>query len=537
MTSKDPAISLKELRAELKEEIDKEIKFKTEMEELKLRVKRKDIKIEKQGEESKEKDTKIKKLTKELNDVSVQLEKSVYAQLELTRTAEATSLKDLSHWSSAATGLEVLVENKKKQLVDTKATTDKAETTRRSMALCGYQRDLGEVYMKLNDLKKAEYYTQKAYDERERLLKSEGDDADLTYQTRSTKSQLCKILQMRGDSLKAETGFNEIWVQGRKGKHDDISLDAGYELGCLYAEKKPEMAQPQFNEVWDAHIGAKATSLQLERIALQWLKTTDEKSPVLKKIWEQRGKSSLSSTALLRAEQLANIYRQKKLWAEARPIFKEAWSARNTPPHNCVSLQKNTCHVCILPAKWFHTGYRYANATVLADSKNDDNWREARDVMCTLWEKRAECPGTIATARDIANYYLYTMLFLKENEKAEAVARKSWNEVTTEFQSWESDIIILQIGERYADVLERNGKLIEARNQCEVVYTPGKTLALQSKDKASLTTALKRGRSLLNVMKKIRPKDYGSGYNNVGYDARSKQLNSDIEQLAELKKK
>jgi hypothetical protein len=62
-----------------------------------------------------------------------------YAQLELTRTAEATALKDCSHWSSAATGLEVLVENKKMQLVDTKATTGKAETTRRSMALCGYQ--------------------------------------------------------------------------------------------------------------------------------------------------------------------------------------------------------------------------------------------------------------------------------------------------------------------------------------------------------------------------------------------------------------
>jgi hypothetical protein len=60
--------------------------------------------------------------------------------------------------------------------------------------------------MKLNDLKRAEYYTQEAYDGRERLLRSEGDegdDADLTYQTRSTKSQLCKILRMRGDNLKA----------------------------------------------------------------------------------------------------------------------------------------------------------------------------------------------------------------------------------------------------------------------------------------------------------------------------------------------
>ena len=41
---------------------------------------------------------------------------------------------------------------------------------------------------------------------------------------------------------------------------------------------------------------------------------------------------------------------------------------------------------------------------------------------------------------------------------------------------------------------------------------------------------------MLDVIKKIRRTDYGSGYNNVGYDARSKQLHSDIEQLAERKK-
>ena len=85
------------------------------------------------------------------------------------------------------------------------------------------------------------------------------------------------------------------------------------------------------------------------------------------------------------------------------------------------------------------------------------------------------------------------MLHFQENQKAEIVARKSWNEVTTEFQSWESDTIILMIGEYYANVLERNRKLIEARNQCEVVYTPSKTLALQRKDKASLAAALRRG--------------------------------------------
>jgi hypothetical protein len=59
MASTDPAIYLKELRAKLKEESGKEIEFKTEIEELKSRVKRKDIKIEKLDEESKEKDTKI----------------------------------------------------------------------------------------------------------------------------------------------------------------------------------------------------------------------------------------------------------------------------------------------------------------------------------------------------------------------------------------------------------------------------------------------------------------------------------------------
>lgn len=81
------------------------------------------------------------------------------------------------------------MENKKKKLVDTKATADKAETIRRSMALCSYQRDLSEVYRKLNDLKKAECYTQEAYGEGERLLKLEGDDADLAVQDPSNEKR------------------------------------------------------------------------------------------------------------------------------------------------------------------------------------------------------------------------------------------------------------------------------------------------------------------------------------------------------------
>jgi hypothetical protein len=161
---------------------------------------------------------------------------------------------------------------------------------------------------------------------------------------------------------------------------------------------------------------------------------------------------------------------------------------------------------------------------------------EKQEMSCARFGRNAPSLRRQSQPREILPTTTFTPCYTSKRTRKLKLLLASPGMKTTEFQSWESDTIILMIGEDYANVLERNRKLIEARNQCETVYTPSKTLALQRKDQASLTTALRRGRSLLDVMK-IRPTNYGSGYNNVGYDARSKQLQGDIEQLAELKKK
>lgn len=427
----------------------------------------------------------------------------VQAQLEELQLAQIARLIASSEWAAAVAVLEALVRMKKKQLVDLNATNDDPQVIALSKALGSHRHNLGELCMKANDFVKAELYTKEAYDEQVKLLGLDSQAARLT------QLQLCKILRLTGSTRKisdAQIIYYQNWTLGG---NDQISIECGHELGCLYRDQGDyDNAAPQFRRVWEtrrAHTAsaerdrAMSTVEQLLSIlALQ--RKEDDSLTTLELLWDQENEDLVGKPMLQYADALANIYWKKEEYIKAEPVLASLWLARETELRNVGPAQTAERDICL--GNWFLTGYRYANTlTKIVPPMHT----KARTVLEQLWNSQSQLPTVVdsrVTVSKIAGYYAAMLLYSGNTRLAEDVARRAWQEAKDTDTSWHLNEAVLYVGEQYAKALNVNRNISQAKKEYKVLFNAWKRLSELEPGKMSFAEgAIKNGRAWLSVLK------------------------------------
>jgi tetratricopeptide (TPR) repeat protein len=459
-------------------------------------------------------------------------------QLEKMHKADVARLKKAGDWSKAANSYEALIAVKETQLLQPDSLLDDEYRNRASSDITIYIRELGAVYLNAAALAKVGSKTRKSY-----LTKAQGRTRDafngIRTESRSDDQfvrecqlQLAKILRTTGETkerTEAERIYSLNWIVD---KHDAFSLECGHELGCLYFEQgRLKKAEDQLREVLDLRKLDEPDSEQLLETATQLLfviplKKTEERLPILEDLWHQQIRP-LSGAMLRHAEGLATLYRTKKMYEEAIPVYKELWSTQNTCPPDCQLQQRKFCDACTNSGDWFSTGYRYGD--VLTKMNDDSQYRTASTVLAALWAARAVSSTRTISNNSIAISYLHALIYLGEIKLAEEVGASAWDDAQKK-QNWKTDISALSAGYCYGDALNRNGKHRDASSIYEEVYGARKALMVAD-DKQSLKRVLKVGRPLLAI---ISEPGFVGGEGQIKrkkLEAEIKKLDADVKKL------
>lgn len=498
-------LEIKALKSKLEQKADQETRLNNTVHELEV------DKAKRIAEGTRHKDE-LQKMEKNLIACQHELQ-VVSAQLYEMQDTQIAQLKRSSSWAAAAKILEAVVKRKEKELTEINPATDAANATALTKALCSSQRQLGEFYMKAADLKKAEFYTRKSYNERLKLF---GKDSETT---RFTMKQLCKILCETHNNVKineAAAFYQPFWDKHFAQPQDRFFLECGHELGCLrVAQGRAGEALPILREVWEHrrnHSSSSVKKLSMSTVEeLLALENASGRIVILEKLWDSHS-GELAGTAMLKhADALASIYWKKGTYAKAKPILSALWEARigNVKiPSNMSSAEKTT-----RLGDWFVTGYRYATTLTNANTHHqvteqsrDELYISAKAVLEKLWTERAKLPNTVAaevTIFMLADYYADTLLYLGNATLAEEVAGTTWRNATATDSAQVINESILDVGEQYAKALnvKGDGRSDEAKDMYKLLFGEWKKLSQQhprNRDLAACT--INCGRSLLDVL-------------------------------------
>lgn len=456
--------------------------------------------------------TLISLLESKLTTKQTELER-VQSQLDQLQTSEVARLTASSSWAAAATLLRAQVVNKQSALDLVNATEDGTRFILLSKALADQHYQLGNLYLKANDIPRAERFMQKAYDKRLKLLDRESS------KTRRAQQQLCKILRKTANETKirrATALYREYW---ERQSLDKFVLECGHELGCLYQEQgRHGEALPLFRAVWEKrrdHSNPAERALAMETVeSLLSTETATGRKAILEWLWANHTGQLIGTPMLKHADALVAIYweKKKKNYVSAEPILAALWAVRigdiQIPTDMSDAAKKARLGV------WFVTGFRYGVAlakvgVVGSPQLRDELYSRAKAIFQQLWTERRKLPPSVesdVTIYKLADNYAGMLLYFADPTLAQNVAGEAWQLATPRGTAPALEVNILYVGNRYAKALNKNGhgKSVAAKNVYKILFRKWKELSQNnSRDGETALAAINCGYSLLEVLKAI----------------------------------
>lgn len=422
-------------------------------------------------------------------------------QVEHLRATDVNRLKKCEDWDGASTHFIALIELQEKRLESYSADSPEDQARNDRKKLWSHQHELGYVLFRSRELVQSESSLRRAYNNRSRELGEKHAD------TQASIRQLCHVLRnmdAEEKKLEAENIYHKNW-RVREGALDDFAIENGFELGKLYQEQKRyEEAEIQLKKVWGLRKARNVffnVLLQTARPLTEVLHErgkTDDRLPILQYLWERR-REPLSGWQVEVASILADHHRAAKEYADATPVWKAVWKARNACPEP--GLAGCECDSCCQSKEWFTAGCRYASSSRLEGGR--ENWLTAKKVFRDLRKVIYLAPKDLYPSALIIDWqYARTLKKLQETEACTTVYQTRWVTSTSSENDWRKNDLLLSFGFEAGNVLAKYGKFAESRNVLQQVYNAKKAL-VESENEATTKAVLAVGKQLCEVLRSL----------------------------------